>query len=255
MTNLELYGDVAVVVGGGGGIGRAISHALARHGLSVHVADRDLAAARTVAEAITASGHTATAHQVDVADLDGVEALFASLAAAGQSPDVMVNASGLIAYAPMADLAPDRLRAMVDVNVLGAFHCVRAAGRHMAERRGGRIITIASTASFVAPRLAATAYSMTKGAVRQLTVAAAAELAPYGVLVNAVAPGTTRTAFVQGTLDTPEQLAAASARVPLGRVGEPADIVGPVLFFASRLADFVTGQVLLVDGGLTTRAG
>lgn len=254
MIDFEPYGNVALVVGGGGGIGAAASVALAESGLTVHVADRDIAAAKLVTDELSTAGHRAVAHSVDVADRASVDKLFDELDTQGEAPDVMVNASGVITYAAMEDLTEAQLRAIVEVNVVGAFHCVRAAGRRMAAQGGGRIVNVASTASFVAPRLSATAYSMSKGAVRQLTVAAASELAAHGVLVNAVAPGSTRTPFVQGTLDTPDQLTAAAARVPLGRVAEPADIVGPILFFASRLSDFVTGQVLVVDGGATTRS-
>jgi NAD(P)-dependent dehydrogenase (short-subunit alcohol dehydrogenase family) len=191
---------------------------------------------------------------VDVGDADSVVDLFARLDAHGRQPDVLVNSAGIINYGALTDVTPGDLSRIVEVNLNGTFFCIQQAARRMAARGGGRIINIASTASFVAPRLSATAYSMTKGGVRQLTVAAASELAADHILVNAVAPGTTRTAFVQGSLDSPDQAAAAAAKVPLGRVAEPDDIVGAVLFFASRFADYITGQTLLVDGGRTTRS-
>jgi NAD(P)-dependent dehydrogenase (short-subunit alcohol dehydrogenase family) len=251
---MKIVGDSVLITGGGGGIGAAAAHGFAEHGLVVHIADRDLGLARQAAESVGAAGGTAHAYQVDVADAASVAALFAAVDLHGPGPDVLVSAAGVIAYAPVTELAEEHLRAMVDVNILGSFFCLQEAARRMIERRHGRIINIASTASFVATRLPGTAYAMTKGGVRQLTVAAAAELGPHGVHVNAVAPGSTRTAFVQGTLDTAEQRERASAAIPLGRVAEPEDIVGPVLFFASEESGYVTGQVLLADGGRTTRS-
>lgn len=250
----HIAGDRAVVVGGCGGIGSATSRALADAGVFVHIADYNLDAATQLAAAIAAAGGAAAAHHIDLSDPDSVVRLFAAVDAHGPA-EILVNAAGAIAYAPMLDLELDALRRMVDINLTGTFLCIREAARRMREIGGGRIVTLASTASFVAPRLAATAYSMTKGGVRQLTTAAAAELAPDHILVNAVAPGTTRTAFVQGTLDSPEQESSAAAKVPLGRVGEPDDVVGAILFFCSNLSSYITGQTLLVDGGRTTRSG
>jgi NAD(P)-dependent dehydrogenase (short-subunit alcohol dehydrogenase family) len=252
-VRMPLAGRCALVTGGGGGIGSAVARALASAGLFVHIADSSIEDARRVEEQITSKSGAAMAHAADVSTADGVQELFSRVDSSHHIPDVLVNGAGVIVYGSMLTLRDADLDRMIDVNLTGSFRCIREAARRMQPARHGRIINIASTASFVAPRLSATAYSMTKGGVRQLTVAAAAELAEYGILVNAVAPGTTRTAFVQGSLDSTEQEAAAAAKVPLGRVAEPADIVGAVLFFASRFADYVTGQTLLVDGGRTTR--
>jgi NAD(P)-dependent dehydrogenase (short-subunit alcohol dehydrogenase family) len=109
-------------------------------------------------------------------------------------------------------------------------------------------------AAFVAARLPATAYAMTKAGVRQLTTAASTELAPLGVRVNAVAPATIETPFIRGTVDTPEQRAATAARSPIGRIGQPADVVGAIVFLASPLASFITGHTLVIDGGRLGRA-
>jgi len=253
-VSLPLAGHCAVVTGGGGGIGSAAARALAAGGMFVHVADYRLEPATAVAGQIASEGGAAMAHNADVSAADEVARLFDEVAAAGHQPDVLVNAAGVITYAAIPDLALTDLSRMVDVNLVGTFLCLQEAARRMEPLGRGRIINIASTASFVAPRLAAAAYSMTKGGVRQLTVAAAAELAGSGILVNAVAPGTTRTAFVQGSLSSAEQEAAAAAKVPLGRVAEPEDITGAILFFASRFADYITGQTLLIDGGRTTRS-
>lgn len=252
-VTMPLAGRIALVTGGGGGIGSAAARALADGGLFVHVADYRLADAAAVVEQVRAAGGSAAAHEVDVRDAQSVAALFAGLDASGHPLDILVNSAGVIVYGALTAIASDDLARIVEVNLLGTFLCIQEAARRMTGR-GGRIVNIASTASFVAPRLSAAAYSMTKGGVRQLTVAAASELAGERILVNAVAPGTTRTPFVQGSLDTPEQTAVAAAKVPLGRVAEPEDIVGAILFFASDFSSYITGQTLLVDGGRTTRS-
>jgi NAD(P)-dependent dehydrogenase (short-subunit alcohol dehydrogenase family) len=249
-----VHGRCAVVTGGSGGIGSATALALGRAGLFVHVADARLEAAEDVVSRVSEHGGVAMAHHVDLRDPDSIVRLFEAVDSHGVPPDVLVNAAGAITYAPLYELDAQALASMVEVNLSGTFLCIREAARRMRDAGGGRIVNLASTASFVAPRLSATAYSMTKGGVRQLTTAAAAELAPDRILVNAVAPGTTRTDFVQGTLDTAEDEAVAAAKVPLGRVGEPEDVVGAVLFFLSDLSSYVTGQTLLVDGGRTTRS-
>lgn len=253
-VRMPLASQCAVVTGGGGGIGSAAARALAAAGIFVHVADHRYEQAAAVAAQIEADGGAAMPHGADVSSADEVAGLFRRVDSAGHSPDLLINSAGVITYGAIPDLPLADLTRMVDVNLIGTFLCLREAARRMEPLGGGRIVNIASTASFVAPRLLAAAYSMTKGGVRQLTVAAASELAASGILVNAVAPGTTRTAFVQGSLASAEKEAEAAAKVPLGRVAEPQDVVGAILFFASRFADYITGQTLLVDGGRTTRS-
>lgn len=253
-ATMEFDVTTALVTGGGGGIGSAIARALGEAGLFVHVVDRKPDAADRVARGIERSGGAAMGHAADLGDATEIQSLFARIDASRRPCDLLVNSAGVIQYEALTSLPVEALESMVAVNLTGTFLCLREAAIRMQRSGSGCIVNIASTASFVAPRLAATAYSMTKGGVRQLTTAAAAELAEHRIRVNAVAPGTTRTGFVQGTLDTPEAEAVAAAKVPLGRVGEPADVVGAVLFFASRLAAYITGQTLLVDGGRTTRS-
>jgi len=248
-----IEGRTALVTGGGGGIGSATALALAEAGLTVHLVDHRRDGADQVAEEIRSRGGRATVHQVDIADEAAVQRLFASLDG-GEECDLLINAAGAIVYAPLVELSVEDLHRMIEVNLIGTFLCLREAARRMQARGGGRIVNLASTASFVAPRLAATAYGMTKGGVRQLTTAAAAELGPHGIRVNAVAPGTTRTPFLQGSLDSPERQASAAASIPLGRVAEPEDVVGTILYLASTLSSYVTGQTILVDGGRTTRS-
>lgn len=256
MLELRFDGRSAVVTGGGGACGGAIARGLADLGADVTVADLDGEAAEAVAAEIRSRGGRATAAQVDVSRRDSVRALFAGLDGKDGRPavDILVTAAGAIRYASILDQSAQDVDLIVDVNVKGTYNCLQESARMMAGN-GGAIVNIASTAAFSAPRLLAAAYSMSKGAIRQLTVAAAVELAPYGIRVNAVAPGTIPTQFTQDTLTTDAQLEQAARAVPMGRLGTVDDVVGPTLFLCSSLAAYVTGQVLAVDGGKLGRAG
>jgi NAD(P)-dependent dehydrogenase (short-subunit alcohol dehydrogenase family) len=141
------------------------------------------------------------------------------------------------------------------VNLKGTFFTVQEAARRMATRGTGSIVTFSSTSAFVASRIPEIAYDVTKGGIRQLTVSAAVELAPMGIRVNGVAPGTILTDFNRASLDTPQKIQAVADRLPLGRVGTPQDVVGAVLFLCSHLSDYMTGQLLAIDGGRLCRAG
>jgi len=252
-NGFRLDGQSALVTGGGGGIGGAVCAALGERGAVVGVADLDLDLAEAVADSIRGAGGESRALQVDVSDAGSVRKMFAD--AEADQLDILVNAAGVIRYAPLTELSDEDLRQIIDVNLKGSFYCLQEAARRMIPRRSGSIVNLASTAAFVATRLPAVAYGMTKGGIRQLTVGAAAELAAHGVRVNAVAPGTVQTSFIQGTLDSAEAMARAAASVPLGRIGVPADVVGAVAFLCSPEASYITGHVLVVDGGRLTRSG
>jgi NAD(P)-dependent dehydrogenase (short-subunit alcohol dehydrogenase family) len=255
-SGVSLAGQSALVTGGGGGIGGAVARGLAEAGAAVTVADIDGAAAAAVAAEISAAGGRAAGLAADVSRVEGVRALFAELDRAGGPPlGVVVNVAGVIRYASLLDQEERDFDDIVNVNLKGTFFCLQEAARRMVARGGGSVINMASTAAFVAGRVPAPAYAMSKAGIRQLTVSAAVELAPRGVRVNAVAPATVETTFTQHTLTTPAQLEAARARVPLGRIGQPADIVGAVLFLASDAASYITGQTIVIDGGILGRAG
>jgi len=249
-------GSSALVTGGGGGLGRAVATRLGELGAHVVVCDSDEPAAGAVAAAIHEAGGSARALAADVSTASGVVEAFTELDSWQAPPlDVVVNVAGVIRYGSILELTDDDLDVMVDVNVLGTYRCLREAARRMAPRRRGAIVNFTSTAAFVSSRVPAAGYGLTKAAIRQLTVATAVELAPRGVRVNAVAPGTIPTAFTQDTVQTDEQIAAAAARVPLGRLGTPQDVVGATVFLCSPHASYITGQTIVVDGGLLGRAG
>jgi meso-butanediol dehydrogenase/(S,S)-butanediol dehydrogenase/diacetyl reductase len=252
MLDFDLSGKHAVITGGGGAIGGATARAMAELGAAVTVLDRDHECALATAADINGAGGRATARQVDVADVADVRDAFGSL----EAPlDILVTTAGVISYASILEESEEGFERMVAVNLRGTYFCVQEAASRMAERGSGSIVNLASTAAFVAARVPAAAYSMTKAGIKQLTTASAIELAPLGVRINAVAPATIETPFVKGTLDTPEQRAATVARSPLGRIGQPEDVVGAIVFLASPLAGFITGQTLVVDGGRLCRAG
>jgi NAD(P)-dependent dehydrogenase (short-subunit alcohol dehydrogenase family) len=251
MLSFDFTDKHVVITGGGGGIGSSAAHALAECGATITLMDHDLALARQAAAEITQRGGTCRAARVDVSDLDEVRRAFDEAGV----PDVVVATAGVITYASFLEQDEDSLTQMLDVNVKGMFFTVQEASRRMADAGGGSIVTIASTAAFVAARLPAAAYAMTKAAVKHLTTVTSAELAPRGVRINAVAPATIETPFLKGTLDTAEQRAATAARSPMGRIGQTSDVVGAIAFLASPLSSYITGQTIVVDGGRLSRAG
>ncbi|MDI2030560.1 SDR family oxidoreductase [Saccharopolyspora sp. TS4A08] len=251
MLSFDIAGKHVVITGGGGGIGGATAVEMADLGATVTVLDQDRDRAQSVVDKITTAGGTAHAAVLDLSDVDQVRSAFAAL----ERPcDILVNTAGLIKYTSLLEQDEDSFDQLLAVNLRGTFFCLQEAAKQMTSGSGGAIVNLASTAAFVAARLPATAYAMTKAGVRQLTTAASTELAPQGVRVNAVAPATIETPFVKGTIDTPEQRAATAARSPIGRIGQPADVVGAIVFLASPLAGFITGHTLVIDGGRLGRA-
>ncbi|MEZ7131068.1 SDR family NAD(P)-dependent oxidoreductase [Nonomuraea sp. AD125B] len=240
----RLDGRRAVVIGAGSGIGREAALALAAHGASVVCADRDLDTAR---ESAAACG--GAARLLDVLDPDAVRS-----AAAEEPADVLVFTAATNVRKRLLDYTGEEFDRVVGLNLRGSFDVVRAFGAGMVERRRGSIIGFASIrASVTEP--GQSAYAATKAGLVQLLRTAAAEFGPYGVRVNAVAPGVVETPLTRQIKDHPDWYAAYAAKSALGRWASAEEIAGAVVYLAGDAASFVTGSVLYVDGGWTAVDG
>jgi len=246
---MSLAGKVALVTGGGRGIGRAAALALAREGADVAVAvSRDIAAAEAVAEEIRALGRRALAQQTDVADGEACEALISAVAAKLGRLDCLINNAGITRDGLVMRMGDADWDAVMNVNLKGAFHTTRAALKRMVRQRSGRIVNVTSVVGLTGNAGQAN-YAAAKAGLIGLTRSTAKEVASRGITCNAVAPGWIRTQMTEGL---PKAVAEKTlASIPLGRYGEPEDVAGSVVFLCSDAAAYITGQVLVVDGGLT----
>ena len=255
--SLDLKGKVGIVTGGGSGIGQAISLRLAEAGASVMITDINIGAANNTVQQIAGAGGTSTAIQADAGSVaDATKVVAATIEAFG-SVDILVNNAGIFKPVDLMDIDEKFWDAMLTINLKGPFFYSQAAAREMIKaRKGGKIINIASTAG-VNPKEESVAYAASKAGIIMLTKAMALHLGPHNILVNAVAPSSVITpgfmAFganlEEAGMDLSKVAAQAMARRPLGRSCKPDEIAKMVLCIASGAANYMTGSLVVVDGG------
>ena len=245
---LELDGRTAVVIGGTSGIGRAIAHGLAEAGADVVCTSRRAEQVNAAASEIEGLGRRTIRCVSDVADRGSLENLLSETKSTLGKVDILVNSAGITKRTPSLDVADEEWNSILETNVTGTLRTCQVFGRHMIDNGYGRIINIASLSTFVS-LFEVAAYAASKAAVASLTKSLAIEWAKSGVNVNAIAPGVFRTALNEKLLDETPRGQEFLLRTPMGRFGKVEELAGAAVFLASEAASFVTGEVLVVDGG------
>lgn len=248
---MELSGKTALVTGASKGIGRGIAQRLAELGCNVAVHyNSDAKGAEEAADFVRSQGRAASVVQATVGESSQVRRMFDQVLGCHDRLDILVNNAGTQVWAPLLELSEQDWDRVIDTNLKGCFLCTQLAGRHMKDNGGGRIVNIGSGCNKVAfPNLVS--YTASKGGMEQFTKVAAAELGQYGITVNCVAPGAI---LIERTEREADDYAGTWSRLtPMGRVGYPSDVAEAVAFLCTDSAEFISGQTLMVDGGIFTR--
>ena len=245
----DLTGKVAVVTGGGTGLGNGMAGGLARAGALVVLASRRQDVVDRAAAEIRAAGGNAEGVSLDVTRIKELQAFFDAIAKRHGGLDILVNNAGTNRRNPALEYTEQDWDTVLNLNLKSVFFCCQAAARIMKERGGGKIINTASLSSAITSSNQS-AYSPSKAGVRMLTMQLAFELAPYRINVNAIGPGWFRTPLNDDLFRNEAWARGATALIPWGRTGTPDDLAGAAVFLASRASDYVTGHVIYVDGGM-----
>ena len=247
----SLNGKVALVAGGAGGIGSAISEGFASLGATVVIAGRTGAKAKELASDIKASGLKAWGAELNIVDIESVGRFVQEVVKRFGRLDVMANCVGTHVEAPAEEYREQDWDQVLDLNLKSAFFLSQAVAKVQIAQGGGKHIHISSVRSKLGLRRGFIAYCSSKGGMNLMVRQLASEWAKYNITVNGIAPTFIRTELVKKYLEDPDFYDPLVARIPLGRVGEPADVAGMAMYLAMPASDFVTGQVFFVDGGLT----
>lgn len=245
----DLSGKVAIITGGAGTIGRVLTVALAEFGCDVVVADLRPQAAADLRDVVEGYGRRLLAISVDVTRPDQVQMMVDQVVQTFGRIDILINHAGLNIRKPAVEITESDWDTVLDVNLKGVFLVAQAVGRQMIRQgTGGKIVNTASVSAVRGHPLMA-AYAASKGGIAQLTRVLANEWAPYRINVNAIGPGYLETNQTRSYLADPQRKAEVVSKIPMGRLGTPADLVGAVIYLASPASDYVTGHVLFIDGG------
>jgi gluconate 5-dehydrogenase len=251
-AQFRLDGVRVVLVGGYGGIGEATTRLFARYGAEVMIAGRSEERAVALAEELAGAGSVAFGARVDIGSRESARALVSSCRSRLGGLDVLVNLAGVDLEAPAERFEEEAWRAVLEINLSGAFWLSQAAGEAMIEQgRGGRIIHYSTTRSVAGGRRGFAAYAASKAGLNGLIRQLATEWGRHRITVNGVAPGFVPTELVRDAAGDQRFVAMMLGRIPFGRFAEPLELAGATLFLASAAASFITGQVLFVDGGVT----
>ena len=249
---MTLEGKVALVTGAAQGLGKWISLGLAHAGADVAVADLNKEGADQTAKEISEMDRKAIAIKTDLTKIDSIKEMVQEVIGFFSRIDCLVNNAGVGGRKSVLDTTPEDFDPISNVNFKGVYFTSQIVAKEMISKGGGKIINLASAAGYlIRPGVNLSVYAGTKGAVIMLTKAFAEELAPYRINVNAIAPGYFNTPAVTHRLKDPNTLNTILSFTPLKKIGEAADIIGPVVFLASDLSNFITGQTIFVDGGRT----
>jgi len=254
MKNLfDLSGKVAIVTGTSRGLGQYFARALARAGADLVITSRELSRLNEFRKEIESLGRKALAVQLDVLSQDDIENMINSAVSEYGKIDILVNNAGLNIRKPSVEISRQDWDTVLNTNLRGAFFCAQAAAKEMIKKKYGRIINIGSC-TCVFGMEGIVPYTASRGGVLQMTKALAAEWGQYGVTVNVLAPGWFKTAQNAVLYENKEWVNYITERIPLNRPGKPDDLDGAVVFLASDASEYITGQIILVDGGFTTGA-
>jgi NAD(P)-dependent dehydrogenase (short-subunit alcohol dehydrogenase family) len=250
-TAFDLAGRVALVTGASRGLGQTFARALARAGADVAITSRTLNSLRAFQEEVESMGRRAVPLELDVRDEGSIRRAVEAAHAAFGKIDVLVNNAGCNVRKKAADVTWDDWNLVLDTNLRGAFFVAQSVAKHMIPQGSGRIINVGSVTSLFG-YAGLGPYGASRGGIRQLTMSLADDWGPHGITVNCLAPGWFRTEQNKVLYEDKEWVDYLVDRIPLKRPGRPEDLEGPVVFLASDASAYITGQTLLVDGGITT---